>query len=92
MGKLAEGTYNNAFLLRTDRNQEVIARIPHPNVDPTQLVTANEVGTMDYARNVLKILVPRVLDWSTRSGEDRDRLHSSWRRPVVSRPIQYGTR
>jgi hypothetical protein len=68
MSKLPEGSFNKAFLLKLDNGKEVIARIPNPNAGPAGLVTASEVATMEFARSMLQIPVPRVLDWSTRPG------------------------
>lgn len=47
-----------------DDGQMVIAKIPHPNAGPRVLTTASEVATMDFARIVLDLPVPRVLAWS----------------------------
>lgn len=44
--------------------KRVIAKIPHPNAGPRVLTTASEVATMEFARNILEIPVPRVLAWS----------------------------
>jgi hypothetical protein len=53
------------FLLGFDTGVEVIARLPFPIVGSSHLVTASEVATMDFARTVLEIPVPRVLAWSS---------------------------
>jgi hypothetical protein len=42
----------------------VIARIPCPLAGPSYLVTASEVATLDFARIVLQLPVPRVITWS----------------------------
>ncbi|KAF1840944.1 uncharacterized protein K460DRAFT_347404 [Cucurbitaria berberidis CBS 394.84] len=47
-----------------DDDNIVIARIPNPNAGPPFKTTASEVATMDFARTVLEIPVPRVLSWS----------------------------
>ncbi|KXT03389.1 hypothetical protein AC578_3947 [Pseudocercospora eumusae] len=42
----------------------IIAKLPHPNAGPAKLTTLSEVATMDYARSVLKLPLPKVLAWS----------------------------
>ncbi|KAI9455496.1 kinase-like domain-containing protein [Boletus coccyginus] len=64
MVKIAEGSFNKLFLLTLDNDIKLIAKIPCPVVVPRRLCTASEVATMDYARNVLGLAVPRVLSWS----------------------------
>ncbi|KAM5470689.1 Phosphotransferase enzyme [Microsporum audouinii] len=66
MMKLAEGSYNKTFYLIMDNGSTVIARIPHPIAGPKYYTTASEVATMDFARTVLQIPVPRVHAWSAR--------------------------
>ena len=61
-----QGMFNRVFLLGFDNGAEAIARLPFPIVGSPHLVTASEVATMDFARTVLKIPVPRVLAWSSR--------------------------
>ena len=56
------------FLLGFDNGAEAIARLPFPIVG-SPLVTASEVATMDFARTVLDIPVPRVLAWSSRPND-----------------------
>ena len=60
-----QGMFNRVFLLGFDNGAEAIARLPFPIVGSPHLVTASEVATMDFARTVLKIPVPRVLAWSS---------------------------
>ncbi|TVY81629.1 Altered inheritance of mitochondria protein, partial [Lachnellula suecica] len=62
--KLAEGGYNKVFRLVMDNGSVAIARLPNPNAGPAQKATASEVATMDFARTVLDILVPKVFAWS----------------------------
>ena len=64
-----QGTFNRVFLLGFDTGAEVIARLPFPVVGSPHLVTASEVATMDFARTVLQIPVPRVLAWSSRPND-----------------------
>ena len=56
---------SRAFLLRFDNGSEAVACIPLPVIGNTHLVTASEVATMDFARTVLDIPVPRVHAWSS---------------------------
>ncbi|CAD6448374.1 ea77e627-0550-48d3-b66d-8400f355dfdf [Sclerotinia trifoliorum] len=62
--KFAEGGYNKVFRLVMDNGSAVIARIPNPNAGPAYKTTASEVATMDFARVVLNIPVPKVFAWS----------------------------
>ncbi len=50
MEKLPEGNFNQAFLLRMDDGQEVVAKIPNPNAGRPHFSTASEVATMDFVR------------------------------------------
>ena len=63
------GGHSRVFLLHFDNGSEAIARIPLPVVGDTHLMTASEVATMDFARTVLNIPVPRVLAWSSEPTE-----------------------
>ncbi|KAH7406540.1 kinase-like domain-containing protein [Phaeosphaeria sp. MPI-PUGE-AT-0046c] len=47
-----------------DNGTIVIARIPNPNAGPPFKTTASEVATMEFARTVLEIPVPKVSSWS----------------------------
>ncbi|CAN9184199.1 unnamed protein product [Alternaria alternata] len=62
--KIGEGNYNKAYRLEMDDGQKIIAKVPHPNAGPPKLTTASEVATMEFARTILNIPVPRVLAWS----------------------------
>ncbi|UPX10411.1 Phosphotransferase enzyme [Ascochyta rabiei] len=62
--KIGEGNYNKAYRLEMDNGQKVIAKVPHPNAGPQVLTTSSEVATMEFARTVLNIPVPKVLAWS----------------------------
>ena len=42
----------------------MVVRIPCPIAGPSYLTTASEVATLEFAREVLKLPVPRVLAWS----------------------------
>ncbi|KAG6374991.1 hypothetical protein JVT61DRAFT_3766 [Boletus reticuloceps] len=64
MVKKAEGSFNKIFLLTFDNDTTLIAKIPCPLVAPRRLCTASEVATMDHARTILGLPVPRVLSWS----------------------------
>lgn len=63
--KIGEGNYNKAYRLATDDGQKVIAKIPHPNAGPPTLTTASEVATMEFARTILNLPVPKVLAWNS---------------------------
>ncbi|UPX16985.1 uncharacterized protein EKO05_0007364 [Ascochyta rabiei] len=75
MSKLAEGGFNKIFRLVMDDGTIVIARIPNPNAGPPFKTTASEVATMDFARTVLEIPVPKVLSWS---GEAENPVESEY--------------
>jgi hypothetical protein len=62
--KIGEGNYNKAFRLVMQDGQKVIAKIPHPNAGPASFTTASEVATLEFARSVLNLPVPKVLAWS----------------------------
>ncbi|KAF4228720.1 hypothetical protein CNMCM6805_001903 [Aspergillus fumigatiaffinis] len=64
MTKLAEGSFNKTFKLSMDNGLNVIARIPHPIAGPKYYTTASEVATMEFARSILEIPVPRVYAWN----------------------------
>ncbi|KAJ7442647.1 kinase-like domain-containing protein [Mycena latifolia] len=94
MAKLAEGNDSKIFLLTFDNGSELIAKVPTPIAGHPHLSTASEVATMDYARTILNVPVPRVISWCSRaettevgaeyilmeraSGEE---LHMSWAYP-----------
>lgn len=63
--KIGEGNYNKAYRLTMEDGQNIIAKIPHPNAGPAVYTTSSEVATMDFARTVLDLPVPKVLAWST---------------------------
>ena len=62
--KIGEGNFNKALRLTMSCGRTIIAKLPHPNAGPAKLTTSSEVATMDYARSVLKLPVPKVLAWS----------------------------
>ena len=64
LDKIGEGNYNKAYCLEMDDGQRIVAKVPHPNAGPPKLTTASEVATMEFARTILNIPVPRVLAWS----------------------------
>ncbi|KAH7386943.1 kinase-like domain-containing protein [Phaeosphaeria sp. MPI-PUGE-AT-0046c] len=64
MSKIGEGNFNKIFKLTMDDQSVIIARIPHPNAGPPTVTTASEVATIDFARSVLGIPVPKVLGYS----------------------------
>ncbi|KAG8207763.1 APH domain-containing protein [Trichophyton interdigitale] len=62
--KCAEGLHNKAFLLTLDTGQEVFAKLPNPNAGPSRYLTASEVATREFLRDIANLPVPRVLAWS----------------------------
>ncbi|KAH9864503.1 hypothetical protein J1614_010437, partial [Plenodomus biglobosus] len=62
--KIGEGNYNKAYRLEMEDGRRVIVKVPHPNAGPQVLTTASEVATMEFARTILNIPVPRVLAWN----------------------------
>lgn len=62
--KIGEGNHNKAYRLEMEDGQRVIAKIPHPNAGPNVLTTTSEVATMEFARTILELPVPKVLAWS----------------------------
>ncbi|KAF9219035.1 hypothetical protein BS17DRAFT_741410 [Gyrodon lividus] len=52
------------FRLTFDNGTKLVVEILRPLSAPRRLCTASEVATMYYARNILGILVPRVLSWN----------------------------
>ncbi|KAI0682065.1 kinase-like domain-containing protein [Cytidiella melzeri] len=67
--KTHEGSYNKIYLLEFDNSTDLIAKIPTKLIPPFY-TTASEVATMDYARTVLDLPVPRVLAWNARADSD----------------------
>ncbi|WEW58512.1 Phosphotransferase enzyme [Emydomyces testavorans] len=64
MSKIGEGNFNKVFRMQMDDGRVAMARIPHPNAGPEGYTTASEVATMEFARAVLGIPVPKVLAWN----------------------------
>lgn len=62
--KIGEGGFNKALRLKMDDGRTIIAKLPHPNAGPAKLTTSSEAATMEYARSVLNLPVPKVLGWS----------------------------
>lgn len=62
--KIGEGNYNKAYRVELNDGQKVIAKIPHPNAGPEGFMTASKVATMEFARTVLDLPVPKVFAWS----------------------------
>ncbi|EEP78285.1 predicted protein [Uncinocarpus reesii 1704] len=60
-----EGMHNKALLLTMDNGKEVFAKLPNPNAGPAQYVTASEVATLEFLREVLNVPVPQVFAWSS---------------------------
>ncbi|KAG6835227.1 hypothetical protein H0H93_003746 [Arthromyces matolae] len=64
MEKMMEGSYNRAFLLAFDNGKDAVVRIPCPVAGPVGPITASEVATMQFTREVLEIPVPQVYGWN----------------------------
>ncbi|KAJ6170948.1 Aminoglycoside phosphotransferase [Penicillium chermesinum] len=60
-----EGGFSKAFLMRKANGTEVVAKIPCRIAGPPSLITAGEVGVLEYVRRHTSIPVPRVLSWSS---------------------------
>ncbi|KLO09775.1 hypothetical protein SCHPADRAFT_943361 [Schizopora paradoxa] len=65
--KIDEGSFNRILGLTLNDGREVIARLPFPMAGPPHLLTASEVATLDFVRNIMSIPVPKVLAWSSRA-------------------------
>jgi hypothetical protein len=65
MEKLADGRMNRVFKLVMEDGNSVVAKIPYLYVDDKEgHVTKSEVATMEFARTVLKMPVPKIYAWS----------------------------
>ncbi|KAL4244381.1 Mitochondrial inheritance protein 9 [Abortiporus biennis] len=63
--RFTDGAYNRIYILGFDNRKELILRIPwSPVAGPSYFMTASEVATMEFMREVLDAPVPRVLAWS----------------------------
>ncbi|KAH5628153.1 hypothetical protein HBI51_212280 [Parastagonospora nodorum] len=60
MSKIGEGNFNKVFRLQMDNGSVLMARIPHPNAGPPKYTTTSEVATMDFAKSILDIPVPKI--------------------------------
>ncbi|KAL8935081.1 MAG: hypothetical protein Q9211_004893 [Gyalolechia sp. 1 TL-2023] len=65
--KLPEGNFNKTYLMTMRDGAQVVAKVRNPNAGYPHLVTASEVATMRYARDILRLPVPRVHAWNSRS-------------------------
>jgi hypothetical protein len=74
----ALGSYNKIFILTLDDSSTVIARLPCPVAGPSYQVTASEVATLQFAREVLKLPVPRVITWSGAKGNNVNRVGADY--------------
>ncbi|KAF1918902.1 kinase-like domain-containing protein [Ampelomyces quisqualis] len=61
MSKIGEGNFNKVFRLQMENGSVLMARIPHPNAGPPKYTTTSEVATMDFAKSILDIPVPKIL-------------------------------
>ncbi|KAK2805490.1 hypothetical protein FQN51_000316 [Onygenales sp. PD_10] len=62
--KCVEGLHNKALLLTLDNGEEVFAKLPNPNAGPARYLTASEVATREFLREVVNVPIPRVFAWS----------------------------
>ncbi|KAL1695520.1 kinase-like domain-containing protein [Schizophyllum commune] len=60
-----EGVFNKSFVATLRDGRQVAIRVKNPIAGPTHYTTASEVAIKDFCRIVLKLPVPRVLDWSS---------------------------
>ncbi|KAI9148392.1 phosphotransferase enzyme family protein [Paramyrothecium foliicola] len=65
--KCPDGFHNKAYVLRMDNGREVVAKVPTPNAGLPHYVTASEVATMDYMRNMVSAPVPKVFAYNSRA-------------------------
>ncbi|KAL8708512.1 MAG: hypothetical protein Q9225_007589 [Loekoesia sp. 1 TL-2023] len=65
--KFAEGQSNKIFLIATEEGKEVVVKVPQPNAGRPHFTTASEVATMDYARNILGLPVPKIYAWNSKA-------------------------
>ncbi|KAL4904439.1 hypothetical protein BDW74DRAFT_185692 [Aspergillus multicolor] len=68
--KFSDGMYNKTFLFIMDDGTQVVGKVPNPNAGRAHYTTANEVATMDFARNELHNRVPKVPAWSSKAGDN----------------------
>ncbi|KAJ7099703.1 kinase-like domain-containing protein [Mycena epipterygia] len=68
---LADGTSNRLFDIRLDNGIELVAKLPFVIAGPVHLMTASEVATMMFAREILELPVPRVYTWCSRAEETK---------------------
>ncbi|KXG52884.1 Aminoglycoside phosphotransferase [Penicillium griseofulvum] len=59
-----EENYNKAFLLTMESGHQVVAKVPNPNAGLPFYTTASEVATMEFARTIASIPVPKVHAWN----------------------------
>ncbi|TFK89946.1 hypothetical protein K466DRAFT_544331 [Polyporus arcularius HHB13444] len=61
------GSNNKIYRLTFSDGREAIARLPCPLAGPPHLLIASEVATMEFARELLALPVPKVLAWCSRA-------------------------
>jgi hypothetical protein len=64
--KIGEGAYAKAFRLTMDDGRSVVAKMPHAE---DGCGVRSEVASMEFAREVLGLEVPRVVAWSAEGEE-----------------------
>ncbi|KKZ65440.1 hypothetical protein EMCG_08730 [[Emmonsia] crescens] len=65
--KCVEGLHNKALLLTMDNGKEAFVKLPNPNAGPARYVTASEMATREFLREVANVPIPRALAWSSDS-------------------------
>ncbi|KAL4746589.1 hypothetical protein BDW72DRAFT_207203 [Aspergillus terricola var. indicus] len=68
--KFPDGMFNKTFLFTMHDGTQVVGKVPNPNAGRAHYTTASEVATMDFARNVLRTPVPKVLAWSSKAEDN----------------------
>lgn len=57
--KLAESDLNKIYLMTTDKGEEIIVKVPHPNAGRPGLNISSEVATMDYVSSYSRLETPK---------------------------------
>lgn len=70
--------------------RRTIAKIPHPNAGPPVYTTASEVATMEFARTILNIPVPKVISWSATDQNPVNASTLSWKKQGALSFMKYG--
>ncbi|KAH1351200.1 hypothetical protein KXW98_000285 [Aspergillus fumigatus] len=68
--KFPDGMFNKTFLFTMQDGTQVVGKVPNPNAGRAHYTTASDVATMDFVRNELRTLVPKVLAWSSKPADN----------------------